>query len=120
MQYRRIIRDLRPASLFWLVVSLGSCAYTQTVNNYSNVTASTQYQWAVTPVDDECHHFTRMVRMGHSRPTLPPIDPRTLTEREVSDLIFTYAERLKVYLDNEEAFLAEDIARHTYKCVPKQ
>jgi len=63
-----------------------------------------------------CTEFSRMVRIGHHRPTLPKVDIRKLTQDERTDLLLSYTEKLKTYLDNEERFLAEDIARHRETC----
>lgn len=55
--------------------------------------------------------------MGHNRPTLPKVDIRKLTQDERADLLLSYTEKLKAYLDNEERFLAEDIVRHRETCI---
>lgn len=55
--------------------------------------------------------------MGHNRPTLPKVDIRKLTQDERADLLLSYTEKLKAYLDNEERFLAEDIVKHRETCI---
>lgn len=57
-----------------------------------------------------------MVRIGHHRPTLPKVDIRKLTQDERTDLLLSYTEKLKTYLDNEERYLAEDIVKHRETC----
>jgi len=99
--------------MFWIAISLGSCSLTHIVDNsaiYYTNTLSTDSETVT------CKEFTRMVRIGHHRPTLPKVDIRKLSQDERADLLLSYMEKLKTYLDNEERYLAEDIVKHRETC----
>lgn len=99
--------------MFWIAVSLGSCSLTHIVDNSAIIYTNTLSTSGETT---QCSEFSRTVRIGHHRPTLPKVDIRKLTQDERADLLLSHMEKLKTYLDNEERFLAEDIVKHRETC----
>ncbi|MOA02449.1 hypothetical protein D3C78_1219010 [compost metagenome] len=65
---------------------------------------------------DQCREFKRTTHLSHKRPQFPRVDISALTPEEINDVLLAHTEKLKEYLDNEEKFLLEDIARHKQKC----
>ena len=100
--------------MFWIAISLGSCSLTHIVDNSAIIYTNTLSTGGEVT---RCTEFSRTVRIGHHRPALPKVDIRNLTYDERTDLLLSYTEKLKTYLDNEERFLAEDIARHRETCI---
>jgi len=64
-----------------------------------------------------CAPFKRTIHIGHVRPMFPKVNMDALSNDEVTDLLLSYAERLKTYLDNDERYLVEDLTRHQSTCV---
>ncbi len=118
MMIPRFFRGTRVASMFWLVVSLGSCAYVGTVNQYTSVDLTVTELPSLTVKDAQCDVFERQPRLGHLRPTPPKVDLRLISPEQAASVILSYAEDLKRYLDDEERFIREDILRHNQKCQP--
>jgi len=105
-------RGGRFVGLFWLMVSLGSCSVVQ--YNITNNQAFGLQQI----VDDEsdCHKFERTIRLGHHKPVVPDIDISRVSTEQLNDVLLTLTEDLVVFIEHEEAFLKQDIARHQDKC----
>lgn len=124
MSISNLFRGTRAASMFWLAVSLGSCAYVGSVNNqYTNTSVTYTIEQSAIPVPDlphakHCHTFQRQLRLGHTRPKPPSIDLTALDNARAADVILSYTEKLKEYIDADEKYLREDIARHNQNCVP--
>lgn len=120
MMIPKAFRGTRIASIFWLAVSLGSCAYVETVNH----TTATNITYTLSPVLAEaaplahqhCPAFQRAPRLGHVRPHAPKIDISRLDDAMRTEVLLSYAERLKQYIDDEERFLQEDILQHRQNC----
>lgn len=109
-------KDMTAAAKVWatvmVLVSLGSCAIIQYTDN-----RSFNYSLEIESGKQRCSTFTRVVRIGHTEPVLPRVDPANLSDpEEIADLALTHAEKLKVYIDNERRYLAEDMARHLETC----
>lgn len=98
--------------LFWVAIALGSCTYIQT-NHYRTTNFSYGFEERKNP---ECSEFKRTIRLDHKRPPFPRVDIRQLTSEEVSEILLTHTEALTKYLNNEERFLLEDIARYNSRC----
>lgn len=120
MMIPKAFRGTRVASIFWLAVSLGSCAYVETVNH----TTATNITYTLTPLMAEphsmphqhCPAFQRSPRLGHVRPVPPKIDISKLDDAMRTEVLLSYAERLKQYIDDEERFLQEDMLHHSQNC----
>ena len=116
----KLFRGTRAASMFWLAVSLGSCAYVGSVNNqYTSITYTATELPSLTLNDPHCSVFERSPRLGHVRPTPPKVDLQHTSSEQAASIILSYAEDLKKYLDDEERFIREDILRHNQKCRPE-
>ncbi|MNI40873.1 hypothetical protein D3C76_36730 [compost metagenome] len=100
-------------TLFWVVVSLGSCTYIQTIDNRMFYTLAMD----VADPAAGCREFKRTVHINHIRPEFPKVDISRLSPEEINDILLAHTEKLVVYLDAEEKFLLEDISRHNQKCV---
>jgi len=115
MKIRNVFSGSRMAMMFWLSVSLGSCAYVQTIHNSNFTTVYDLSGEAVAEVT-ACQEFVRAVRLGHVQPALPQVDITKLTSDQINDVLLTYTEKLKKYITDDQQFLLEDIARHNQKC----
>lgn len=109
MDTNNALRGSRIISAFWLAIALGSC----TVVQYN-------YELHELPVTDtksnDCGEFVRSVRDGHVKPTVPVEDITGLNEEAIIMLLFDYADALKEYIERDEAYLEDDIARYREKC----
>lgn len=101
--------------ILWTAVSLGSCTFVQAIDNRSNNYLSMEIPQEISG----CGEFSRQPRIGHHRPDFPKVDISRLRPDEVADVLLTYTEKLKRYVDNEEIFLNEDILHHNQKCPEK-
>ena len=103
----------RIALFVWLGIALGSCSTTYYVNNSSNIFIAELIDAAT---EGHCQEFTRTLHIGHQRPVFPKVDVSKLSNDERTELLLSFTERLKAYLDNEERYLAADILRHRETC----
>ncbi len=112
MSNTQALRGGRFVSLFWLVVSLGSCSVVQ-----YNITTTEAYSLA-SEVDrqSDCHQFQRSIRLGHTKPVVPDVDIRNVTPEQLNEVLLSLTEDLIVFIEHEELYLKEDIARHATRC----
>lgn len=112
MTFRELTTVAKLAAFGLVIVSLGSCAIIQYTDNRS-------FRYELTFPEDkapQCSAFKRTPHIGHSRPQFPTADPSKLTHEEFDEVIMTYMEKLKKYVDLEERYMAEDLARHMETC----
>jgi hypothetical protein len=108
-----LVKGSRIFHLCWIFVFLGSCSVVQTIDNRTTVFS---FQLPDETADSPCGEFKRTVYLQHVRPTLPKVNIAKLTPDEINDVLLAHTEKVKVYLDHEEQYLREDIARHNMKC----
>jgi hypothetical protein len=112
MTFRELTTASKVALFALLTVSLGSCSIIQYTDNRS-------FSYALSFPEEKpqrCIAFKRTPHLGHSRPQFPTADPSKLSHEEFDEVIMTYMEKLKKYVDLEEKYLAEDMARHMETC----
>lgn len=110
-----IANPLKTLGMLGLAVCLGSC----TTQKFTDNSVHINYQLSITDDDGQltCKAFTRSNHLGHHKPSLPKnVNPDHLTKDDMNDILMTYAEEIQKYLEHEEKFLAEDIAKHMETC----
>jgi len=101
--------------LFWIFVFLGSCSVIQVDNRTMLFSYALNTDVQSTPT---CKEFKRLPHMGHKRPHFPKVDITKLSPEDINDILLAYSEKMAEYVDKEEKYLAEDIARHNQVCGP--
>lgn len=101
--------------LLWIFVFLGSCSVVQVDNRTMLFSYALNTDVKSTPT---CTGFKRTTHIGHKRPGFPKVDISRLPPEDINDILLAYSEKVAEYMDKEEKYLAEDIARHNQICGP--
>lgn len=110
-----IANTLKSLGMIGVAVSLGSC----TTQQFTDKSVHINYQLTISDDDGQltCKAFSRSNRLGHHKPSLPKnVNPAKLSSDEMNEILLTYAEEIQHYIDRDEKYLAEDIAKHLETC----
>lgn len=96
---------------FWILILLGSCTSIHYSVNDVSITMAPSTAHG-------CEVFEIEYPLYHERPRLPDIDITKLSQREIIEILITYAEDIEFYLDSDESLLIKALEKHRESCPP--